>query len=129
MKQQQKKFSTQVINVAYIYDLYQRKRIIFTDKINRKEWRKWNKEQRNSFIEYLKKDYPVKPLICYRRIVNDSLSYYICDGYNRIRAIMKYLKKRGTSEVELMMKLIVLEIIPEELPEKEVNDIYEKLNG
>ena len=75
MKQQQKKFSTQVINVAYIYDLYQRKRIIFTDKINRKEWRKWNKEQRNSFIEYLKKDYPVKPLICYRRIVNDSLSY------------------------------------------------------
>ena len=129
MKQQQKYFSTQVINVAYIYDLYQRKKIIFTDKINRKEWRKWNKEQRNSFIEYLKKDYPVKPLICYRKIVNDSLSYYICDGYNRIRAIMKYLKKRGTSEVELVMKLIVLEIIPEELPEKEVNDIYEKLNG
>ena len=129
MKQQQKYFSTQVINVADIYDLYQRKRIIFTDKINRKEWQKWNKKQRNSFIEYLKKDYPVKPLICYRRIVNDSLSYYICDGYNRIRAIMKYLKKRGTSEVELMMKLIVLEIIPEESPAKEVNDIYEKLNG
>ena len=42
---------------------------------------------------------------------------------------MKYLKKRGTSEVELVMKLIVLEIIPEELPEKELNYIYEKLNG
>ena len=37
MKQQQNDFSTQVINVAYIYDLCQRKRIIFTDKINRKE--------------------------------------------------------------------------------------------
>ena len=44
MKQQQKKFSTQVINVAYIYDLYQRKKIIFTNKINRKEWHKWNKK-------------------------------------------------------------------------------------
>lgn len=42
---------------------------------------------------------------------------------------MKYLKKRGILEVELMRKLIVLEIILEELLEKEVNYIYEKLNG
>lgn len=115
-----KDFSTETVSIGYIYDLYQRNRINFIKKINRK---KWNRETRQNYINYLKKDYPVKPLICFRKVENKVLNYYIHDGYNRIKSIIKYLTKNKNINSQILQKQIVLEIIPEYLTEKELEII------
>ena len=70
-----------------------------------------------------KKNYPVKPLICFRKIENEFLNYYIYDGYNRIKSVIKYLTKNENIGSQILKKQIVLEIIPEYLTEKELRII------
>lgn len=121
------KFATQTTSIAFLYDLNKRKRIKYEDNINREEWRKWGKNKRQSFIEYLKKDFPVRPILCYTLMEESELTYHICDGYNRIRAIMKYLS--NTMDQDLMNKSLVLEIVPSNISESDLNQIYQFLGG
>ena len=120
MEKNKKDFCTEIISVGYLYDLYKRQRIIFIEKINRN---KWNKNRRNNYISCLKKNYPTKPLICFRKIENNFLNYYIYDGYNRIKSIIRYLTKNKNINSQILQKQIVLEIIPEYLTEKELKII------
>lgn len=121
------KFATQTTSIAYLYDLKKRKRIKYDDTVKRTKWNKWGKNQRQSFIEYLKKDFPVRPILCYTKMEESELIYYISDGFNRIRAIMKYLNK--TMDQDLMNKLLVLEIVPSNISESDLNQIYQVLGG
>ena len=120
MEKNTRDFCTEIISVGYLYDLYQRKRIVFLKKVDRN---KWNKNRRNNYITCLKKNYPTKPLICFRKIENNFLNYYIYDGYNRIKSIIKYLTKNENINSQILQKQIVLEIIPEYLTEKELKII------
>ena len=120
MEKNKKDFCTEIVSIGYIYDLYKRKRIIFIQKINRE---KWNTKTKNNYINCLKKNYPVKPLICFRKIENEFLNYYIYDGYNRIKSVIKYLTKNENIGSQILKKQIVLEIIPEYLTEKELRII------
>ena len=120
MEKNKKDFCTEIISVGYLYDLYKRQRIIFIEKINRN---KWNKNRRNNYISCLKKNYPTKPLICFRKIEDHFLNYYIYDGYNRIKSIIRYLTKNENINSQILQKQIVLEIIPEYLSEKELKII------
>ena len=120
MEKNTKDFCTEIISIGYLYDLYKRQRITFIEKINRN---KWNKNRRNNYISCLKKNYPTKPLICFRKIENNILNYYIYDGYNRIKSIIKYLTKNENVSSQILQKQIVLEIIPEYLTEKELKII------
>lgn len=115
-------FATEIKTVAFLYDLNKRDRIKYVDNIDRQKWHKWGKDKRRSFIEYLKKDYPVKPLLCYTVMEESVLVYYICDGFNRLRAIMKYLKE--TKDPVIMKKLLVLEIVPSDISQSDLNFIY-----
>jgi hypothetical protein len=90
------------------------------EKINRN---KWNKNRRNNYISCLKKNYPTKPLICFRKIEDNFLNYYIYDGYNRIKSIIRYLTKNKNINSQILQKQIVLEIIPEYLTEEELKII------
>ena len=120
MEKNKKDFCTEIISVGYLYDLYKRQRIIFIEKINRN---KWNKNRRNNYISCLKKNYPTKPLICFRKIEDHFLNYYIYDGYNRIKSIIRYLTKNENINSQILQKQIVLEIIPEYLTEEELKII------
>ena len=120
MEKNTKDFCTEIISIGYLYDLYKRQRITFIEKINRN---KWNKNRRNNYISCLKKNYPTKPLICFRKIENNFLNYYIYDGYNRIKSIIRYLTKNKNINSQILQKQIVLEIIPEYLTEKELKII------
>ena len=120
MEKNTKDFCTEIISVGYLYDLYKRQRITFIEKINRN---KWNKNRRNNYISCLKKNYPTKPLICFRKIENNFLNYYIYDGYNRIKSIIRYLTKNKSINSQILQKQIVLEIIPEYLTEEELKII------
>ena len=120
MEKNTKDFCTEIISIGYLYDLYKRQRITFIEKINRN---KWNKNRRNNYISCLKKNYPTKPLICFRKIEKNILNYYIYDGYNRIKSIIKYLTKNENVSSQILQKQIVLEIIPEYLTEKELKII------
>ena len=120
MEKNKKDFCTEIISVGYLYDLYKRQRIIFIEKINRN---KWNKNRRNNYISCLKKNYPTKPLICFRKIEDHFLNYYIYDGYNRIKSIIRYLTKNENINSQILQKQIVLEIIPEYLSERELKII------
>ena len=120
MEKNTKDFCTEIISVGYLYDLYKRQRITFIEKINRN---KWNKNRRNNYISCLKKNYPTKPLICFRKIENNFLNYYIYDGYNRIKSIIRYLTKNKSINSQILQKQIVLEIIPEYLSERELKII------
>ena len=120
MKKNKKDFCTEIVSIGYIYDLYKRKRIKFIKKINRK---KWNKNRRSDYISGLKKNYPTKPLICFRKIEDNFLNYYIYDGYNRIKTIIRYLTKNKNINSQILPKQIVLEIIPEYLTERELEII------
>ena len=120
MEKNTKDFYTEIISIGYLYDLYKRQRIIFIEKINRN---KWNKNRRNNYISCLKKNYPTKPLICFRKIEDHFLNYYIYDGYNRIKSIIRYLTKNENINSQILQKQIVLEIIPEYLSEKELKII------
>ena len=120
MEKNTKDFCTEIISIGYLYDLYKRQRITFIEKINRN---KWNKNRRNNYISCLKKNYPTKPLICFRKIENNFLNYYIYDGYNRIKSIIKYLTKNENINSQILQKQIVLEIIPEYLTEEELKII------
>ena len=121
------RFATETQTVAFLFDLNQRKRIKYEDNINREHWRKWGKNKRQSFINSLKKDYPIKPILCYTSMENDELTYHICDGCSRLLAIMKYLKK--TMDEDIMNKSLVLEIVPSNIDESELNKIYNYLRG
>lgn len=121
------KFATQTTSIAFLYDLNKRKRIKYDDTVKRKKWNKWGENQRQSFIEYLKNDFPVRPILCYTKMEESELIYYISDGFNRIRAIMKYLNK--TMDQDLMNKLLVLEIVPSNISESDLNQIYQFLGG
>lgn len=120
MTESKRDFCTEIVSIGYIYDLYKRKRIKFIKKINRK---KWNKNNKTDYISCLKKNYPTKPLICFRKIENNFLNYYIYDGFNRIKSIIKYLTKNKSINSQILQKQIVLEIIPEYLTEKELKMI------
>ena len=120
-------FATEIKTVAFLYDLNKRDRVKHVDIIDRQDWRLWGKDKRRSFIEYLKKDYPVKPILCYTVMEEGVLVYYICDGFNRLRAIMKYLK--NTEDPDLMNKLLVLEIVPSNISHSDLNEIYKSLGG
>ena len=120
MEKNTKDFCTEIISIGYLYDLYKRQRITFIEKINRN---KWNKNRRNNYISCLKKNYPTKPLICFRKIEDNFLNYYIYDGYNRIKTIIRYLTKNKNINSQILPKQIVLEIIPEYLTEKELKII------
>lgn len=120
-------FATEIRTVAFLFDLNKRKRIKYEDNINRDDWRKWGKNKRQSFINSLKKDYPIKPILCYTSMENDELTYHICDGCSRLLAIMKYLKK--TMDEDIMNKSLVLEIVPSNIDESELNKIYNYLRG
>ena len=120
MEKNTKDFCTEIISIGYLYDLYKRQRITFIEKINRN---KWNKNRRNNYISCLKKNYPTKPLICFRKIENNFLNYYIYDGYNRIKSIIRYLTKNKNINSQILQKQIVLEIIPEYLTEEELKII------
>ena len=71
MEKNTKDFCTEIISIGYLYDLYKRQRITFIEKINRN---KWNKNRRNNYISCLKKNYPTKPLICFRKIEDNFLN-------------------------------------------------------
>ena len=120
MEKNTKDFCTEIISIGYLYDLYERQRIIFLKKVNRN---KWTKNRRNNYISCLKKNYPTKPLICFRKIENNFLNYYIYDGYNRIKSIIRYLTKNKNINSQILQKQIVLEIIPEYLTEEELKII------
>ena len=120
MTESKRDFCTEIVSIGYIYDLYKRKRIKFIKKINRK---KWNKNSKTDYISCLKKNYPTKPLICFRKIEDNFLNYHIHDGYNRIKSIIKYLTKNENINSQILQKQIVLEIIPEYLTEKELKII------
>ena len=120
MEKNTKDFCTEIISIGYLYDLYKRQRITFIEKINRN---KWNKNRRNNYISCLKKNYPTKPLICFRKIEDNFLNYHINDGYNRIKSIIKYLTKNENINSQILQKQIVLEIKPEYLTEKELKII------
>ena len=120
MEKNTKDFCTEIISIGYLYDLYKRQRITFIEKINRN---KWNKNRRNNYISCLKKNYPTKPLICFRKIEDNFLNYHIHDGNNRIKSIIKYLTKNENINSQILQKQIVLEIIPEYLTEKELKII------
>ena len=124
MKKETRDFCTEIISIGYLYDLYKRQRIVFIRKINRK---KWTKKRRNNYIRYLKKNYPTKQLICFRKIEDNFLTYHIYDGYNRIKSIIRYLTKNKNINSQILKKQIILEIIPEYLTEKEIKIILSNI--
>lgn len=111
-------FSTRLLSVSDLHELDKKNKI----KYNKNRHHKWGKSQRKSFIKNLKKGYPVRPILCSTVIEKKSVTYFIYDGYNRIRAIMKYLKKE--EDQELMNKLLVLSVIPSNISESDLDKIY-----
>ena len=53
--------------------------------------KRWSSKQQESFIESLKKNYPIGTLLFYKTTKNDQQIYTLIDGLQRGTAIKKYL--------------------------------------
>lgn len=53
--------------------------------------KRWSSKQQESFIESLKKSYPIGTLLFYKTTKNDQQIYTLIDGLQRGTAIKKYL--------------------------------------
>jgi len=87
--------------------------------------KRWSSKQQESFIESLKKNYPIGTLLFYKTTKNDQQIYTLIDGLQRGTAIKKYLSNpTHFFKIEQIPKEI-LESIYEiaEISQEECNDV------
>ena len=53
--------------------------------------KRWKKQQENTFIDSMRKGYPVGTMLFYKKLVNNKENYILVDGLQRGNTIRKYM--------------------------------------